>query len=99
MKGKIVGEIPPPGSHAKRTYNWDKSALLAQTTPGQAVLAAKDVPISQIASVREYKRAPFRTNEGRIKVAMRDSYEASDGRRHGDVYFVWEPATTTDKKD
>lgn len=98
MKGKIVGELPPPGAHAKRKYNWDASAKLAQKTPGLAVEAGKDVPISLIASVRQYKRAPFITDEGRIKIVMRDSYVAADGRRHGDVYFVWEDKTTKDKE-
>lgn len=88
-KGIVLDELPPAGRRPD-SPDWDAKAKLAKESPGKAVLAAEDVPLSRIASVRQRRRPPFVEESGRIKISMRDSYTA-DGTRFGNVYFEWTP--------
>ena len=92
-KGKVVASIPPRG-RGPEPMDWDTPAKLAKLS-GQPVLAAEDVRNSRVKSVRMYKRPPFVTAEGRIIIKLRNSQVKADGERYGDVYFEWEPTTTT----
>jgi hypothetical protein len=91
MEGKLVSSVPPK-RFAEQVYDWDGIAELARNNPDMAVLAGEHVRMTTIKSVRAYTRSPFVTNEGRIKVSMRNSVEEADGHRYGDVYFEWVPA-------
>lgn len=90
MKGKIVHDVPRPRA---TDIDWDACAVLAKMT-GQPVLCAKDLKNTRIKSVRQYRRPPFVTDEGRIIVEMRNSRVKRDGQRYGDVYLRWAPNTT-----
>lgn len=91
MTGELVSDLPP-----RRAWNrnddvdWEKFAELAQENPGKAVLAAKHIRESRAKSVRRYPNPPFRQDNGRIKVIIRDSTIESDGYRYGDVWLMWE---------
>jgi hypothetical protein len=91
-KGIVLDELPP--ARRRPDYDWDSVANTAKENPGKPVLAYEDVPLSRIASVRQRRRPPFVEDGGRIIVTMRDSYEA-DHTRYGNVFFTWEPTTTT----
>jgi hypothetical protein len=71
--------------------------MVAKMT-GQPVLAASGVKDSRVKSLRQYTRAPFVTDEGRIIIEVRNSSVHEDGYRYGDVYFRWEPKNTTEKE-
>lgn len=88
MKGKIVPKTPSARA-GEQDYDWDEAAKTALANPGSAVLAAEQVPISRINSLRMYARPPFVTEDGVRKVAvkMRHSFRADNGQRYGDVYL------------
>lgn len=95
-KGKIFDEVPTTRRPTK--YDWDSPALLARLNPGKAVLAAENVRVGTISSVRGYTRSPFHDDHGDIEINMRNS-RTEKGIRYGDVYFVFVPkpsASTTD---
>jgi hypothetical protein len=46
--------------------------------------------MSKINALRQYTVPPFVTDEGRIEVRMRNSFE-KDGKRYGDCYIRWVP--------
>lgn len=96
-KESAVGTaLPAPKRVSKYGINWDDYALTAKLL-GQPVLAGKNIKDTQVKALRLYKRPPFITDEGRIVVHLRNSEVKSDGKRYGDVYFVWEPTTTTEE--
>lgn len=98
MKKGIVLDELPPAQRRRDHYDWHGKAALALANPDKVVLAYKDVPVSRIMSVRQYKTPPFMTAEGKIQVSMRDSYvDDRDGKRYGDVYFKWVPAQEAGK--
>lgn len=97
MKGKIVSELPPRRSRyadEKEQYDWDSAAKKALDHPGQAVLAAENVPLTRIASLRMMRREPFfKDGERQVSIHMRNStveYDQSKDRvmRFGDVYLT-----------
>jgi len=98
MKKGIVLDELPPAQRRRDNYDWHGKAALAVQNPGKVILAYKDVPVSRIMSVRQYKTSPFVHPEGKIQISMRDSYvDDRDGKRYGDVYFTWVPAQKESK--
>jgi len=94
-KGIVLDELPPP--RRRPDFDWDAKAKLAKENPGKPVLAAEDVPLSRIASLRQRRRPPFVEDSGRITINMRDSYEA-DHTRYGNVFFTWTPNPEKESK-
>lgn len=95
-EGKIVNSIPAPSRVSKYRINWDDFVVLARMT-GQPVLAGTHIRETQAKSMRLYTRAPFVQEDGRVKIALRNSRIEDDGHRYGDVYFEWIPATKEGK--
>lgn len=95
-KGKILDEVPTTRRPTK--YDWDTPANLARLNPGKAVLAAENVRVGTISSVRGYTRSPFHDQHGDIEINMRNS-RTEDGVRYGDVYFVFRPKPTESTPD
>jgi hypothetical protein len=88
QKGRIQKRLPP---RMQKVHEYDEFAVLAQANPGDAVLAASQVNRSRYETVRQFRRAPYYTDDGRIRVHLRNSTVGSDGQRCGDIWFVWEP--------
>ena len=93
-EGKIVNAIPAPTRQSKYKIDWDKYVEVARMT-GKPVLAGSNIRETTVKSMRLYTRHPFVQDEGRVKIALRNSY-IKDGVRLGDVYFEWVP---TEKKE
>ena len=83
---RTVDSVPPPGK--RPGPDWDGMAMVAQIA-GKPVLAATNVTMSRIKSVRSYRRPPFLTDEGKIIINMRNSHQDKHGTTLGDVYFTW----------
>lgn len=83
---RTVDAVPPPGK--RPGPDWDGLAMVAQAA-GKPILAATNVPMSRIKSVRSYRRPPFLTGEGKIIINMRNSHREPDGTTVGDVYLTW----------
>lgn len=98
--GIVFDELPPeaPRSRPIADVDWESLALLAQANPGKAIKASDHIRVSRITSVRGYRRAPFITDEGQIKISMRGSAVEDDGHRYGQVWFTWEPKKKTIRK-
>lgn len=94
-EGKVVRDVPKPTRVSKYGINWDHHANLARLTK-QPVLAGTHIRNTQVKSLRQYNRAPFVDETGRIVIKLRNSHIEEDGLRYGDVYFEWEP---TEKKE
>lgn len=93
MEKGIVSAIPKVTRRSKYGINWDGYAYLAKQT-GQPVLAGTDIRDTQVKSLRQYDREPFLSAEGHIAIRMRNSHiDPADGKRYGDVYLEWIPAT------
>lgn len=88
QKGTVQQNLPPINREKGR--EWDDKALLAQANPGNAVLAAEHVHRSRYETARQYRREPYFTSAGRIRVHIRNSKVEADGQRYGDLWFVWE---------
>ena len=88
-KGPILDELPPRTRPNGR--DWDHEARLAQEHPGLPMLVARHVRRSRYESVKTYRRPPFYTDEGHIRVNIRDSKNEDDGIRYGSMYFTWVP--------
>lgn len=87
-----VDAIPAPKRVSKYKINWDDFAHSAKIL-GRPVLAGSGIKESQVKALRLYDRPPFVTDEGHIKIFMRNSeVNPNDGKRYGDVYFRWIPA-------
>lgn len=95
-KGKILDQVPQTRRPTK--YDWDSPALLARLHPGKAVLAAENVRIGAISSVRAYTRSPFHDEHGDIEINMRNS-RTENGVRWGDVYFTFIPKSAASTPD
>jgi hypothetical protein len=80
----------------QKVHEYDEFAVLAQANPGDAVLVASQVNRSRYETVRQFRRAPYYTDEGHIRVHLRNSTVGPDGQRYGDVWFVWVPSETTE---
>lgn len=98
-ENRIVEAVPPRGRANPSTRHFDDMAGVAKLT-GKPVLVGEHMPLSRISSIRQYKKAPFVTDEGRIIIQMRNS-SVEDGKRYGDLYFEWESnsADTTNKEN
>ena len=90
-KGKILSQLPKRKSTGVPRRDWDEFAVLAQQHPGQPVLAATHLRRTTVESVKTYRREPFYTQEGNIRVHFRNSKIEDDGLRYADMYFVWHP--------
>lgn len=93
---RIIRELPPTTrGRGREAYEWDKAALDAKKQydedPKLWVLAGEAVPQSQINALRQYSVQPFVTDDGRIEVAMRNSFKGDDGKRYGDCWVHWVP--------
>lgn len=86
--GTFTGALPPRRAHAN-THDWDDLCRKAQERPGEALLAAQDVPVTLAKSIRGRTRAPFVREGGSLLVNVRNSTEGDDGRRYGDIFFTW----------
>lgn len=95
-KGNILGKLPPIDRSDRARSDWDDKALLAQEHPGQVVLAAEHIARTQYESVKTYRRPPYRTGEGHIRINIRNSKVEDDGKRYGDMFFTWIPREETD---
>lgn len=93
MSGEFVTELPPHGRDTAH-YDWDALAVKAQSNPGGLLLAAKQVPLSLIKSLRQRNRAPFVMDGGTLAVIQRNTtHVVADGKTYADVYLKW----TTDQ--
>lgn len=88
-EGKIVNAIPAPSRVSKYKINWDEFVDIAKLAKSP-VLAGKNIRETQVKSMRLYTRHPFIQDDGRVKIALRNS-RIENGVRLGDVYFVWVP--------
>jgi hypothetical protein len=100
-EGKIVNAIPAPSRVSKYKINWDEFVEVSKLAKSP-VLVASNIRETQVKSMRLYTRYPFVQEDGRVKIALRNSH-IKDGVRVGEVYFEWIPndqsTTTTDTKD
>ncbi len=87
-KGKVLSELPSRNFPNRAREDWDEFAVLAQEHPGQPVLAATHLKRTQIESVKTYRRPPYYTERGNIRVNFRNSV-VEDGVRYGDMYFTF----------
>lgn len=87
-KGKILSDLPPRKFPNRAREDWDEFAILAQQNPGQPVLAATHLRRTTIESVKTYRRPPFYTERGNIRVNFRNSV-VEDGVRYGDMFLTW----------
>lgn len=88
-KKGTFAESPPPRSKVVPGYDWEGAAEKARKRPGAWLFVEDDVPYSLIKSVQQYRRPPFRTDEGYVSVHMRNSHVDEQGVRRGEVHFVW----------
>lgn len=94
-KGNVLSNLPPRKFPNRAREDWDDKAVLAQQHPGRPVLAANNLRRTTIESVKTYRREPFYTQEGNIRVHFRNSY-VEDGVRYADMFFVWHPREESD---
>lgn len=88
-EGKIVNAIPAPSRVSKYKINWDEYVEVAKLAKSP-VLAGSNIRETQVKSMRLYTRPPFVQEDGRVKIALRNS-RIENGVRIGDVYFEWVP--------
>jgi len=94
-RGKVLSKLPARRPTGKPRTDWDEIAVLAKEHPGQPVLAATHLPRTTVESVKTYRREPFYSQEGNIRVHYRNSTIEDDGLRYADMYFVWHPREET----
>lgn len=88
-EGNVLNQLPPKNFPNRAREDWDEFAVLAQDHPGQPVLADKHIRRTLSESIKTYRRAPFYTERGHIRVNLRNSQIEDDGLRYGEMYFTW----------
>ncbi|ALY10608.1 hypothetical protein FDH86_gp073 [Arthrobacter phage Tank] len=99
MAGKVVRSVPPARRANHIVKDFDASAELARKS-GHPVLAAEGIRITRVNSLRQYTREPYVTDKGRVVITTRNSrVDETDGRKYVDMYFEWQAAESTTKKE
>lgn len=90
MTGEFV-DLPPETRTSAGPYGgkYNEAVELAKTRPGVALKVETNVERRIYIGLHGHKREPFVTDEGHISVKMRNSKLGSDGKRRGDLYFIW----------